>query len=63
MTRAMPNIRNTIKANGITYNVMAYRELSRQELIMSVRHYRATTKKKPKAGDIVDIISIIDFSR
>ena len=61
----MPNIVSTIVDPGknITYQVVAYRKLSRNELVMSVRHYWSQRKKpKVKPGGTVKIISIIGHS-
>jgi hypothetical protein len=59
----MPNVRSSLRdeKNGITYHVMAYRQLSSGELMMAVRHYLASrpSKQRPKAGDTVTIVTII----
>lgn len=57
-----PNISNPIKdpEADVTYNVMAYRQLSRAEVVQAVRMYMAQKKgKKPKRGTTVTIITVI----
>ncbi len=45
---------------GVKYRVMAYRALSKQELMQSVALYLRQTKgKKPKHGSMVTIVTII----
>ena len=58
----MPTVVNELNdpANGVTYRVMAYRPLSKQELMQSAALYLRQKKgKKPKRGSLVTIISII----
>jgi hypothetical protein len=45
--------------NGVTYEVVAYRSLTKGELLMAVRYYLASVKKRPKRGAVVRIISVI----
>ncbi|MBH9502978.1 hypothetical protein I5L48_24525 [Pseudomonas aeruginosa] len=56
-----PSVRNSIKdsAKDINYHVMAYRALTRPELVQAVGYYNSTTKKKPKRGSSVTVITII----
>jgi len=59
-----PDIVSTIvdKERDITYRVVAYRQLTRDELVMSVRHFHAQKKKpKVKPGQTVTIVSVIGF--
>lgn len=58
----MPNVSNPIRDSqrGVVYNVLAYRELSRDERVMAVGYYLSQAKKKPKRGTQVTIISIIE---
>lgn len=56
-----PSVRSSIKdpAKDITYHVMAYRALGRPELVQAVGYYNSNTKKKPKRGSSVTIITSI----
>ena len=57
-----PNVKNIIKdpEKGVTYNVIAYRKLTRKEMIQAVCHYHAQKKtKKPKKGDVITIVTVI----
>lgn len=56
----MPNIPNPIRdAEGdVTYVVMAYRKLTRGEIVQAVRVYRSQHKRKPKKGTKVTIYSL-----
>jgi hypothetical protein len=50
----MPNIRSTIKdpRKKITYHVMAYRTLTREELVVAVQQYNSQKKNtKTKLGE------------
>jgi hypothetical protein len=57
-----PTVINTLIDNekNITYEVFAYRKLTREELVLAVRHFYAQ-KKKPrvKPGQTIKIITII----
>jgi len=59
----MPNVRNELRdaEDDITYVVMAYRRLTRGELVMTVRafHSNRRSKKKLKKGITVTILSLI----
>lgn len=60
----MPNVLSTIRdpRKNITYQVVAYRSLSREEMVMSVRQFLSQKgKPKVKPGSTVKIISIIGF--
>lgn len=59
-----PDVRTSIKdeENNVTYHVLAYRKLSRAELVQSVRAYHAQPKqrrrKKPLKNAQITIITI-----
>lgn len=60
----MPNIASEINdpVKGITYRVIAYRALSRPELVQCVQQYNAQPARargKAKPGQIVEIRTII----
>lgn len=58
----MPNVENIMKdeARGITYRVMAYRTLTRDEIISSIGAFLASRKRKKLArGVTVTIMTII----
>jgi hypothetical protein len=57
----LPNIKNTIidEDKKITYHVMAYRELNREERVGAVRYFLSTQKKKPKPNSTITIVSLI----
>lgn len=59
-----PNVRNTIRDEeyNVTYHIMAYRQLSREEMIVTVRDYlsqprirRRKTRERNKTIVIVTI--------
>ena len=56
-----PNVANSIldQKRGITFVVMAYRKMTEDELNHAVVYFYAHTKKKPKKGSRVTIISTI----
>lgn len=45
--------------SGVEYIVLAYRKLAAPELMQAIRMYLASTKKKPKRGTQVTIVTII----
>ena len=59
----IPDVRNTIRDedNNVTYHVMAYRDLTREEMIVSVRHFLAQPKnrrrKTPLKNKVVTILT------
>lgn len=59
----MPKIKTVLKdeQNDITYEVLAYRRLSRDELVLSVRAALSSMKKskRPKRGQKLQIVSVI----
>ncbi|MCB2190329.1 MAG: hypothetical protein KQI62_02115 [Deltaproteobacteria bacterium] len=56
----LPRVKNVIKdpRRDVTYVVMAYRQLTRQEIVFGVQCYLSRVKKKPKKGDTVTIYSV-----
>lgn len=56
-----PNVASRAKdaRSGVEYIVMAYRALDAAELMQAIRMYLASTKKKPKRGTQVTIVTII----
>jgi len=64
-TMEPPHISNIIKdpQSGITYNVRAYRTLSRAEMVLAVQVFtRQNRGRRPKRGTLVTIISTIGFN-
>mgnify|MGYP000957780634 CR=1 FL=1 len=59
----MPSVENTIKdaERGVTYVVMAYRTLTRAEVLSAVGSFLGQKKRKPKRGSVVRIITILGF--
>lgn len=60
----LPNVSNILKdpENDVTYDVIAYRKLSRNEIIQAIRYYHSQKKtKKLKKGTSVKIITIIGY--
>jgi hypothetical protein len=58
----LPQVSNPIRDDGknVTYNVIAYRKLSRNEIVQAVRYYHSQKKtKKLKNGTTVKIVTII----
>lgn len=58
----MPNVRNSLhdRNSEVTYHVMAFRQISRQELLFAVRAYLGSKgKKKPMKGEEITIITLI----
>ncbi len=58
----LPNIDNVLKdpKKNITYIIMAYRKLTREKMVLAVRHYHSQRKaKKPKRGQTITIYTII----
>ena len=57
----LPDIVNILKdpEKDVTYKIVAYRKLSRDEMVQAVRFYHSQKKKKrPKKGDTIEIITI-----
>lgn len=57
----MPNIPHPIRdaERDVTYVVMAYRALSRAEVVQMVRLHQASSRKKAKKGSRITIITTI----
>jgi hypothetical protein len=58
----IPNVSNIARddTNNITFNVLAFRQLSEQELIRSIRYFRTTKQgRKIKKNTTYTIYSII----
>jgi hypothetical protein len=57
-----PNVCNVIRdeANNVTYQIYAYRELSRDERVLAVPHYLAQPKDRRKKvrNAVVKIITV-----
>lgn len=61
----LPRVSNVIRdeEKDITYDVVAYRKLSREEIVFGIRNYLAQKKsKKPKRGTKVTIVTIIGYN-
>jgi hypothetical protein len=57
-----PNVSNIARDadRNITFNVLAYRTLSQQELLMAIRYFRSTKQgRKLKANTTYTIVSVI----
>lgn len=61
----MPAVENVINdpTNGLTYRVMAYRVLSREEVIRSVSTHASKQRvKKSKPGTVITILTVIGLN-
>ncbi len=47
------------KDAGMTYEVCAYREITREEALYAIRAHNAAKKPKPKRGSVVRIITTL----
>ena len=59
-----PKVKTVLRdsKNGVRYEVMAYRQLTRQELLGAVRYFNSQRKGgKHKRGTIITIMTIIGF--
>lgn len=57
-----PGVENIIRdeQRDVTYRVMAYRRLTRDEMVAGVQMYLRQKKgKQPKAGTVITILSVI----
>ena len=56
-----PHVRNVMvdRAKGITYEVMAYRQLTREEVIYQVRIYKSQPKRRGKVPDRGGTVTIL----
>lgn len=63
MNLPRPSVKSQIRdpKTKVIYTVLAYRTLTRTELVQAVQVYHQSTKKKPKNGSEVTIHSIIGF--
>lgn len=57
----LPNAPHQIRdpERNITYVVMAYRQLSRTEVVQMIRVHQAAQRRKPKKGSLVRIVTTI----
>ena len=57
----LPNVKTTLvdRKNRITYCVLAYRTLTRAELVQAVRLYRSRQRKRPWPNSAITIVSVI----
>jgi hypothetical protein len=61
-----PNIDNVLKdeQKGVTYVIKAYRAITYEEKVLTVRHFYSQKKKpKVKRGDTIVIYSILGHNR
>ena len=61
MSIPAPDVRHTVTghASGATFHVMAYRKLSRNEILHSVAMFlRQNGRKKIKRGSVVTILTL-----
>lgn len=60
-----PNVLNklTDPKSNVVYEVLAYRKLTKEELMFAVRYYLASRKKRPKKGSVIRIYSTIGHDR
>lgn len=59
---AAPDVENLIRdeQRDVTYRIMAYRRLTRDEMVAGVQMFlRQKTGKHPKRGAVITIISVI----
>ena len=56
----MPTVKNVAvdKVNGITYEVMAYRQITQGEMLAAIRQANGTKKRKPKRGTKFTLITL-----
>ena len=58
---SQPNVRNTVadEENNVTYHIMAFRQMSREEMVGTVRQYLSqpgmTRRKNPEKNKIITI--------
>lgn len=55
-----PGVRNVIRdaERKVTFVVMAYRQLTREEMVFAVRAYLSQRRGKPKKGSTVVIVTL-----
>ena len=58
-----PSVVTTVDdpSSGVTYRVLAYRKLSREELLFAIASYNGRRKRHHKRGTVVTVVSIIGF--
>lgn len=56
-----PNTKTTLRdaARGVTFHVVAYRNLTEAEAISAIRHFMSRHKTKLKRGSEITIMTII----
>lgn len=59
-----PNVATTFfdDQSGVTYRVMAYRVVTMEEALPHLRMTLRRLKKKPRRGDLVEVLTIIGFN-
>jgi hypothetical protein len=57
----LPKVRHPIRdpETNVTYVVMAYRQLTQHEVVQTVRIHQRQTRKKPKHGSTVTILTVL----
>lgn len=57
--------RHVIKdsTGGVTFVVLAYRKLSREEVVQAIQVWRSTRKRRPKSGSVVTITTTHGFNQ
>lgn len=57
-----PNVKNVypVPVNGLKFVVMAFRQLTKQEMKQSIVYYFRTIKKTASVGSLVTITSILE---
>lgn len=57
----LPNIPHRIRdpERDVVYVVMAYRKLTRGEVVSQVRAHLASTRRRPKKGSTVTIMTVL----
>ncbi|WP_439444483.1 hypothetical protein ABWU93_11565 [Xanthomonas translucens pv. translucens] len=57
----LPNVRHPIRdpETNVTYVVMAYRHLTQSEVVQTVRMHQRQTRKKPKRGSTITILTVL----
>jgi hypothetical protein len=60
-----PNVKSVLLDRGrnVRYEVFAYRVLTEEELVMTIRLFLSSQKRKPKRNSQVEIHTIIGDSR
>jgi hypothetical protein len=60
----LPTVKTAIKdaQNDVIYEVLAYRQVTRQELLQAIAAYKGQHKRKPKKGSRITIVTIIGYN-